>query len=72
MEPMPLELVLSVLGDTPDTDKVHHPYTAFNQGYDARKEHGLPVDVNPYTDERLAAWWKCGWETAEDQETCEA
>lgn len=69
---MPLELVLSVLEDTPDTDKVHQPYTAFNQGYDARAEHGLPVDVNPYADEWLAKWWKDGWNTAVDQETGEA
>ena len=50
--------------DDPKTDRVHHPYSAFNQGYDAF-EAGYGKERNPYTaNERLAANWLEGWEHA--------
>lgn len=47
--------------DTGD-EKVHHPYTAYNQGHEAF-EAGYPVEANPYSgkDKWLADWWEAGW-----------
>lgn len=50
--------------DDPILDTVHHPYTAWSQGYDAFLE-GYPESLNPYT-ERLASYWSDGYWTAHD------
>jgi len=52
--------------DDPITDSVHHPYTAYNQGFDAFQE-GHPIERNPY-DGRNGSWWTAGWRSAEEQE----
>lgn len=52
---------LARLEDDPQGGSVHHPYTAFNQGWDARDE-GHAIDLNPYeTGTREAHWWSLGW-----------
>ena len=39
---------------------VHHPYTAFNQGWDARKM-GAARNLNPYVPQtREHDWWRMG------------
>lgn len=61
-----LEESLSILVDT-GGDDVHHPYSAFNQGYDAAMEHGLMRDLNPYPEGSEREWWFEGWDEATDQ-----
>ena len=58
---------LAILPDDPVGNSVHHPYTAFNQGWDAN-DHGYLVTMNPYTDgTREAHWWRMGFiEATED------
>lgn len=51
--------------DDPTTDVVHQPYTAFNQGYEARNQD-IPQSLNPYQEgSREYDWWDEGWETAD-------
>jgi ribosome modulation factor len=57
---------LEVLIDSGGTD-VHHPYAAFNQGFDAF-DRGYPVECNPYTEDRESRWWVMGWEEAKAQD----
>ena len=45
--------------DDPLTDSVHHPFTAFNQGYDAFL-CGFDISKNPYKDKN-GDWWRSGW-----------
>jgi hypothetical protein len=46
--------------DDPETDEVHQPYTAFNQGYEAG-EAGIEVSLNPYPEgTREWRWWEDG------------
>ena len=58
---------LARLEDEPQVEGgVHHPYTAFNQGWDAR-EAGHARDLNPYEPgTREAHWWDLGWQEAGD------
>lgn len=49
-----------------ENDTVHHPYTAFNQGYEAR-QCDISLSLNPYdpgTREHDA--WVDGWETNDE------
>jgi ribosome modulation factor len=48
-------------------DDVHHPYTAFNQGFEAF-DSGFPKECNPYDDDSLKAWWDTGWDEAKEQD----
>jgi hypothetical protein len=63
---------LEVLIDTGGED-VHHPYSAFNQGFDAQAK-GYPKSCNPYApgakSERFGEswWWDLGWDEAKDQD----
>jgi ribosome modulation factor len=60
--------------DDPRTDRVHHPYSAYNQGWDAR-EAGHPVEACPYTEEHRhfgksmtwKDWWVMGWTEAGEE-----
>lgn len=52
--------------DDPITDRIHHPYTAFNQGYDAH-EHGHAQALNPYPDGPCKTFWDDGWTTAAEE-----
>lgn len=62
------EWATSVLVDNPSSDKVHHPYTAFNQGFRAR-ELGVPKAGNPYyLGNREYGWWTMGYDEAWSQE----
>ena len=64
----PLEVLIDTGGDD-----VHHPYTAFNQGFAAFNQ-GYPDEANPYTknseNQRFseAMWWSLGWVEAMEQE----
>ena len=49
------------LDDDPDTDAVHQPYTALNQGFDAATQ-GIPSSLNPYAGTELERWWEEGYE----------
>ena len=52
---------LALLLDDPETDSVHHPYTAYNQGWDAERA-GINRMLNPYErGTREAEWWDNGW-----------
>lgn len=54
------------LEDDPMTDEVHHPYTAFNQGFDAGLQ-GIPISLNPYQDGEWKSDWDSGHEEATEQ-----
>jgi hypothetical protein len=55
---------LIALVDDPLTDRVHQPYSAFNQGYDAF-DLNYPDSLNPYPEEsREWRYWDNGWKTA--------
>lgn len=55
------------LEDDGQSDDVHHPYTAFNQGYDAA-DQGLPESLNPYQDDpREFLWWGWGYDERQEQ-----
>lgn len=59
---------LVAYADDPVTDEVHHPYAAFNQGWDAH-EASWPIKMNPYDDGTTEArWWTMGWTEADDQD----
>ena len=46
--------------DDPETDAVHQPYTAYNQGYRAG-ESETPVSLNPYEEGSVEfEWWLDG------------
>jgi len=52
---------LTALPDDPVGNTVHHPYTAYNQGWDA-SDRGYLVTMNPYPDDtREAHWWRMGF-----------
>lgn len=52
-----------------ENDTVHHPYTAWNQGFDA-SEQGIPISLNPYKDDsREFDAWNEGWSFAAIQYT---
>lgn len=57
------------LADDPVGNKVHHPYTAYNQGHDAGYL-GWPNDaMNPYpADSREHRWWRMGFFDANEQD----
>jgi hypothetical protein len=58
---------LEKLADDPETDAVHHPYTAWCQGYDAA-EFGFVRQLNPYEDKtRERFWWYLGWDEYQEQ-----
>mgnify|MGYP003393017469 CR=1 FL=1 len=44
-------------------DTVHHPYTAFNQGFDARLMK-IAKHKNPYRFGENSRWWADGYEEA--------
>lgn len=49
------------LPDDPTVEYLHHPYLAYNQGWDAR-DLGLGKYVNPYAiHSRNWQWWRDGW-----------
>lgn len=53
--------------DDPVADTVHHPYSAYNQGWDARG-HGHSLTANPYEDgTREEHWWSMGWVDRDDR-----
>lgn len=58
-EPSPIEAL-------EDGGEVHHPYTAFNQGYEAF-DRGYPLSCNPYED-KLEWWWRYGWMMAKEHD----
>lgn len=59
---------LMQLDDDPVDNTVHHPYSAFNQGWDAA-EQGIPWSLNPYEDgTREADWWELGYEEQQDSQ----
>lgn len=66
---VPVEAIVSVLAilvDDPVNDTVHHPYSAWMQGFEAR-ELGYPAEVNPYPEGSERTWWNYGWiENGED------
>lgn len=66
-----IEYALTAMEDDGVSDAVHHPYTAFNQGF-AAFDHGLSRESNPYTEDRLRSWWDMGWEEAREQESLDA
>ena len=63
---LPVHEVVTVLVDDPVRDKVHHPYSAFNQGFEA-KEMGYIKQRNPHPRGREHDWWNIGWDEANDQ-----
>lgn len=57
---------LARLEDDPTGDTVHHPYTAFNQGW-AASEEGYVRGDNPYpTGSREFAAWDRGWQEEDE------
>lgn len=57
---------LARLVDDPVGNTVHHPYSAYCQGWDAREE-GHAIQRNPYdSDTRESDWWAMGWTEAGD------
>lgn len=66
---VPVEAIVSVLTiliDDPVNNTVHHPFSAWNQGFEAR-ELGYPAEVNPYPEGSERTWWNYGWiENGED------
>lgn len=54
--------------DDPETDEIHQPFTAWNQGYEA-SEQDIPVSLNPYHEgSREYEWWEWGWEDFKDSD----
>lgn len=54
--------------DDPTTDAVHHPYSAYNQGWDAG-ERGHPRSCNPYPEGSTERrFWFDGWDGEDDYE----
>jgi hypothetical protein len=62
-----IETVTTILVDDPVNDTVHHPYSAYNQGF-AAYGLGLVLNVNPYMPGREFDFWDMGWKDARDQE----
>jgi len=62
-------LCLRALEDVPKTEEVHHPHTAFNQGW-ASYEGSCPRTCNPYRgkDDDLKESWDDGYQAAKDEE----
>ncbi|HET7322076.1 MAG TPA: hypothetical protein VFI96_06250 [Longimicrobiaceae bacterium] len=57
---------LTAYMDDPTGATVHHPYSAFNQGWDAA-EAGHPLDANPYRiDTPWGRAWSDGWHCFHD------
>ena len=55
---------LVAYADDPITNTVHHPYTAYNQGWDAA-DAGWHELANPYpVRSRVGIWWRMGWRDA--------
>lgn len=54
--------------DDPVGNSVHHPYSAFNQGWDAG-EQGHGEWLNPYPEGRERRWWEQGWVEATEEES---
>lgn len=53
--------------DDPYTDKVHQPFTAWNQGWNAA-EQGIPQSLNPYPQYSVTAlFWDDGHEEYAEQ-----
>ena len=61
MELITKERCLIALKDDPERDTVHQPFTAFNQGFDARLHH-LRYSDNPYRrGSEYWRWWDIGF-----------
>lgn len=59
---------LTAYEDDPVANTVHHPYSAFNQGWDAR-DAGYGIDRNPYGDgTREEHFWSLGWIEADEDD----
>ncbi|BDI33359.1 hypothetical protein CCAX7_54100 [Capsulimonas corticalis] len=56
---------LTAYADNPAQDDIHHPYTAYNQGYDAGEKR-LGADKNPYQDGKERSFWFDGYRMAID------
>lgn len=55
------------LDDDPENDTVHHPYSAYNQGYSAG-EQDVPESLNPYEEgSREYMFWADGYDAAQEE-----
>lgn len=62
-----LPFALQHLQDDPRTDTVHHPYTAYSQGYTASKL-GFCKSQCPYAYGRERRWWMNGFDDERNEE----